>query len=126
MIRATIWGRDVEMQGSPLTLLRYRREFGGDLLADLVDNLGGGTLPLEWLMRACWAMCATADPSIPGYEQWLAEFPEEGFDLAEPVSEVILSAVTAELFRPRETGRAARARRRAARWLGALSRRLGA
>ena len=51
MIRATIWGRDVEMRGSPLTLLHYRREFGGDLLADLVANMADGSVPLEWLLR---------------------------------------------------------------------------
>ena len=126
MIRADIWGREVEMQGSPLTLLHYRREFGGDLLADLVANLAGGKVPLEWLLRACWAMHATATPGLSGYEQWLGEFPEDGIDLAEPVAEVILSAMTAELFRPGKAGRAARARRRVAGWLGALSRRVGA
>ena len=126
MIRATIWGRDVAMQGSPLTLLHYRRAFGGDLLADMAANLSGGEVPLEWLMRACWAMCATADPAISPYEEWLAEFPEGGIDLAEPVAGVILSAVTAELFRAGTPGRAARARRWAARRLGSLSQRLGA
>ena len=30
MIRGTIWGREIEMQGSPLTYLHYKREFGGD------------------------------------------------------------------------------------------------
>ncbi len=126
MQRATIWGRDVKMQGSPLTLLRYRTEFGGDLMADMLSNSTGGELSLEWLLRVCWAMCATSDPSTSPYEKWLGEFPEDGIDLAEPVAGVIYSAMTAELFRARKTGPAARFRRWLSRWLGRLSRRLGA
>lgn len=126
MQRATIWGRDVEMQGSPLTLLHYRREFGGDLMADMLANSAEGSLSLEWLMRVCWAMCATADRGTSPYEKWLGEFPEEGIDLAEPVAGVIYSAMTAELFRSGKAGLATRFRRRVSRWLGRLSRRVGA
>ena len=83
-------------------------------------------LSLEWLMRVCWAMCATADRGTSPYEKWLGEFPEEGIDLAEPVAGVIYSAMTAELFRSGKAGLATRIRRRVSRWLGRLSRRVGA
>lgn len=126
MRHATIWGRELAMQGSPITLLHYRREFGSDLQDDLVEAYTGGGNPLPCLVRVLWAMCATVDPGISHYEQWLGEFPAGGFDLKEPVAGVIDSAIAAELFRRGKTGRAARARRWLARRLGSLSRRLDA
>ena len=105
MQRAHVWGRDIEMQGSPWTLVIYREEFGGDLLSDVVSAFKGETLELADFLRFCWAMCRTADDSVPGFQEWCAGFPE--FDLSDGkgsvFASVVVSAMNAELFRLRPT-----------------------
>lgn len=126
MIRGVIWGREVEMQGSPLTYLHYKREFGGDLGADLAGTYSKGSADAETMLRFAWAMAKTRDESISPYEEWLSEFdPEEFSALDSPVG-VIDSAICAELFRVRKAGIAERIRNAIARWLARLSRHLGA
>lgn len=106
MRRGKIFGRDVEMQGSPLTLLIYKREFEGDLFADLVEAMSGETYDMEAFMRFAWAMAKTRNDEIADYEHWLEEFPAE-FSLLEGQAAlgVILSAADAELFRGKPTMR---------------------
>lgn len=114
------------MQGSPLTYLHYRREFGGDLGADLVAAYSKGSADVETMLRFAWAMAKTHDPSTSPYEGWLSEFdPEEFSALQSPVG-VVDSAVVAELFRVRKATWLERLKRRIARWLDRLSERLGA
>lgn len=126
MIRGTIWGREVEMQGSPLTYLHYKREFGGDLGADLAAAYSRGTSDAEEMLRFAWAMAKTHDPSISGYEGWLSEFNPEGFSALQSPVGVVDSAVVAELFRIRQATWRARLRRFVARLLDRISKRLGA
>lgn len=104
MKRGTIFGRVVEMQGSPLTLLIYKNEFEGDLFADIVDAMSGETYDMEMFMRFAWSMAKTRNDETSDYEHWLEEFPEE-FSLLEGQAalSVILSAVDAELFRGKPT-----------------------
>lgn len=132
MIRARIYGRDVELQGSPWTFLVYSREFGSDLISDIVSlSRRAEEDPMsvtEGMLRVAWAMHRTHDEDAPGYEAWLRGFGE-GFSLradASPVG-VIDSAISAELFRDTSPkGRRARLRLRLARCLGSLAQRLGA
>lgn len=126
MVSGTIWGREVMMQGSPLTYLHYKREFGGDLGADLAEAYTRGSADTETMLRFAWAMARTHDASTSPYEDWLAEFDLEGFSALQSPVGVIDSAVCAELFRVREATWLERLRRRIARWLGSLSQRLGA
>ena len=126
MIRGTIWGREVTMQGSPLTYLHYKREFGGDLGEDLVSAYSKGVADVETMLRFAWAMAKTHDPSISSYEGWLSEFDPEEFSALQPPVGVVDSAVCAELFRVREATWLERVRRAVARWLDRLSKRLGA
>ena len=126
MQRGIIWGREVEMQGSPLTYLHYKREFGGDLGSDLMAVYAAGESDVETMLRFAWAMAKTHDPSISPYETWLSEFdPEEFSTLQAPVG-VVDSAICAELFRIRKATFAQRVKARIRRWLVSLSERLGA
>lgn len=124
MRRVEIFGRVVELQGSPYTFLVFRREFGGDLGAHIVEAYGKTPAEVEDFLRIAWAMAKTRDDGVSCYEEWLKEFPIGSFTLAKgsPVA-VICSAVDAELFReipPRK------ARERIAGLVGRLAQRIGA
>lgn len=132
MYRGRIYGREVEMQGSPMTLVVYAREFGTDLVSDIVAlsrSAEGDPLSVtEGMLRVAWAMHRTRDEDAPGYEEWLRGLGE-GFSLradASPVG-VIDSAISAELFRDTSPqAPLARLRLRVARSLGSVAKRLGA
>ena len=130
MKRGTIWGREVCMQGGPIAYVVYRKAFGGDLARDILDAYRDGDVTVEQFLRFAWTMARTHDPATSDYEAWLGEFDPEMFSLADSPVEVIDSAICAELFRIRPTGRAARLAKRIrgalSRWLGRLSQRLGA
>lgn len=130
MQRGVIWGREVCMQGGPLSYLVYKREFGGDLALDILEVYKSGSAPVEAFLRFAWTMARTYDKSVSPYETWLGEFDLEGFSIAESPVGVIDSAISAELFRfgpSRRTARVLRrARRAVARWLGRISQRVGA
>lgn len=124
MLRARIWGREIEMQGSPWAFVEYRRAFGGDLLSDYLAAVKKDPIELDDYLRVCWALCRTAGDRS-GFEEWCSSFPE--FTLADGEGaafvSVVDSAVSAELFRPGET-RIQRLRRRLREgWLGLLPRR---
>lgn len=130
MQRGIIWGREVRMQGGPLSYLVYRREFGGDLPTDLLSAYTKGQATVETFLRFAWTMARTHDPETSDYETWLGEFEPQDFTVAESPMEVIDSAIQAELFRHGAASRARRLARRIrralSRWLGRLSQRLGA
>lgn len=126
MIRGTIWGREVEMQGSPLTYLHYKREFGGDLGVDLANVYSQGSADTETMLRFAWAMAKTHDTSTSPYEGWLSEFDLGEFSALQSPVGVVDSAICAELFRVRKATWWQGLKRRIARWLERLSKRLGA
>lgn len=130
MQRGTIWGREICFQGGPIAYVVYRKAFGGDLARDILDAYRDDGVTVEQFLRFAWTMARTYDPATSDYEDWLREFDPEGFSVADSPVGVIDSAICAELFRIRQTGRAARAfgraRRALSRWLGRLSQRLGA
>lgn len=125
MVEGIIFGRPVRMQGGPFALMAYRREFGRDLMADLVAAYRAGDVDVCAFLQAAWAMAQCADEATSPYVTWLREFDAREFTLGDAAGTVgvIDSAVTAELFRPREAGRA---RRRLAGSLGSLAHRIGA
>ena len=125
MFRGTMWGREVTMQGGPLSYLVYKAEFGSDLSSDLLAAYGQEQVDVLTLLRFAWTMARTWDETVSPFEAWLDEFDPEEFSVLDAPVEVIVSAISAELFRARQTRRA-RIRRAAARWLGRLSQRLGA
>lgn len=108
MQRGVVFGRELEMSGSPLTLLIFREEFDEGLpkyLAYLAQKAAEEMDPEEFL-RVAWAMARTYDSDVQRYEEWLDEFPDEAFYLGEGSVEcisVITSAIDAELFRQKTT-----------------------
>lgn len=115
MRRETIFGREMGLQGSPLTLLIFRQEFGGDpdahdgnlgaQLADLLitEERDGETVffvNLVGLLRIAWALAKTYDKHIPNFEAWLEDFDESAFSLADgdELSRIVDDVITAELF----------------------------
>lgn len=124
MRRAVIYDREIVMQGSPYTFLVYRTAFKGDLFNDLVDAYEHGRPEMSVMLQFAWAMARTHDDAVSDYPDWLREFDPKSFTLgdADAVG-VIDSAISAELFRVRKTGRVKR-------WLGrrmvAVAQRLGA
>lgn len=124
------------MQGSPYTLLVYKRAFDGDLMQDLVsaygqaeyddlsdtDHDGALTPELSTFLQIAWAMAHTYSDDVPEYPDWLRSFDPREFSLGDSSTlEVIDSAIAAELFRQRQTERG-----RIRRWLsGALERLAG-
>lgn len=124
MLRARIWGREVDMQGGPWAFVEYRRAFGGDLLSDYLAAIRKDPLELDDYLRVCWALCRTAGEKLD-FEAWCNSFTE--FTLADGEGSafvsVVDSAVSAELFRPRETRFGKLRRKLREGWLGLLSRR---
>lgn len=125
MQRARIWGREVEMQGSPWTFVVYRRAFGGDLLCDFLAASQKDPLELDDYLKVAWAMARTCSAEVADFEEWCGGFPD--FTLADGEGaafvSVVDSAVVAELFRPRETRFQRFRRRLRERWMGWISRR---
>lgn len=125
MQRADIWGRTIEMQGSPWTLVVYHDAFGGDLLSDYIAACKKDPLELVDFLKVAWAMCRTHSDDAGDFEEWCFSFPAFTVDEGEGAAfvSVVDSAVMAELFRRRETRRARWRRKLRARWLGRASRR---
>jgi|GEM_PF-2697602 len=119
-MNVTLWGRPMELVGGPYAIWVYRKEFGGDLAADLSASTEGGEIQLSIWLQIVWAMNRTGDDECPGYGEWLAGFPD--FDLGDQDALGVMdSAIAAGFFRAGPSGKA---RRRLARCLGAMARAL--
>jgi len=130
MKRGIIWGREICMQGGPLSYLIYKREFGSDLACDLLDAYRAEKVTVETFLRFAWTMARTYDVSVSDYETWLTEFDLNEFSVAESPVGVIDSAINAELFRSGPSTKISRFFRRIrnalSRWLGTISEHLRA
>ena len=109
MYRGKIFGREVEMQGSPYTLLVFKNEFEEDLsqhVDRLQRQLKENEVDIEGYLRVAWAMARTYDDKVDYYDRWLEEFPDE-FDFTADgrleTFSVIVSAMNAELFRQEQS-----------------------
>lgn len=106
MKRGIIYGKEVEMAGSPLTLLYFREQFDESLPAFLQKAYTEALDP-EYFLRVAWAMAKTVHPyDVAEYEDWLCEFPDEAFSLGEETGEflaVMLPLIDSELFCKRQT-----------------------
>lgn len=122
MKRALIWGREVELQGSPWTFLVYRREFGGDLLTDLIAAETKNPRELDDWLKFAWAMAATYSDEVGSFKQWCSSFEEFTLADGEGVAfvSVIQNALSAEMFRDRAPRPIRWWRSLRARWLGWL------
>ena len=113
MQRATIYGREIEMQGSPYTFLVYRKEFGGDLLKAIIEAYKETPVDVSLLLQIVWAMAKTYNEKTSSYPDWLREFNVKEFAVNELkwVGKVD-GAISAELFRCHKTTAARRIIRR--------------
>lgn len=79
----TINGKKVQAELSAYTFVVYEQEFGSDMLSDVLgkvevdsdDNAIVDFTKTDWghLTKAVWAMCKTANESIPNYKAWAKE-----------------------------------------------------
>lgn len=101
----TIDGRQVKFKSTGAFLLRYKAQFGRDVLQDifkLQDAIDIETkqlkdisaLDLEVFYNIVWSLAKTANPDIPPPMEWLDSFGE--FPLADILPEV-MELVTASL-----------------------------
>ncbi|TCN00862.1 hypothetical protein EV294_101312 [Paenibacillus sp. BK033] len=83
----------VRVKATPLALLFYKQEFGGDLLADMTKMAGGlkeepeqeadiSGLDTVAILQLIWAMAkadAFGGPSFPSFINWLGSFEDVDF-----------------------------------------------
>ena len=93
-----ISGKDIKMKSTAGTLMRYRNNFGRDLLKDMITlqeklkKVTGGVeqfkiVDLDMFEKIAWCMAKTADNEIPDIEHWLDNF--ETFDIMEVLPDLM-------------------------------------
>lgn len=88
-------GREIQITGSPLTPLYYKREFGTPLSGDLikVQVESGDVTKFDdiTILQMIWAMeKTTEDGKLDDFETWLSKI--EWMDLSEVYKETLLEA----------------------------------
>ena len=90
--------KEIKMKSTAGTLVRYRNNFGRDLIKDMVrlqDKLKKVTnqgeqfeiVDLDLFEKIAWCMAKTADNNIPDIEHWLDNF--ETFDIMKVLPEIM-------------------------------------
>lgn len=93
-----ISGKDIKMKSTAGTLMRYRNNFGRDLIKDIIHlqnklkNVNSGTeqfalVDLDMFEKIAWCMAKTADNTIADIEHWLDDF--ETFDIMKVLPEIM-------------------------------------
>lgn len=111
MRKIDIFGKGVFLQGSPLTLLYYRNEFGTDLFRDFnaaMPRNDEDTYDVTLVLQCAWAMARTAEPKTPQFVAWMESFSGDGFTLSGAAHDGgwipgVIEGAIAELFRERPT-----------------------
>lgn len=91
-----IENKEVALRTTGATLLRYKMQFGKDLLTELIKldgayrngELQAEKLDFEMFFNILWVMAKTADPNIKPPLEWLDEFEE--FPIMEILPEVMV------------------------------------
>lgn len=93
----TINSKEIKMKSTAGTLMRYRNNFGRDLIKDMVHlqdklkKVNGGEqfeiVDLDMFEKIAWCMAKTADNTIPDIEHWLDNF--ETFDIMKVLPEIM-------------------------------------
>ena len=110
----------MKLQGSPVTLVEYQREFSSDLMHDLVSAYSKGFINSAIMLQIAWAMARTHEPETSKFDDWLKEFDCGQFNILDAdFLGVVDSAINAELFRGRTTRKS-----RFRRWLKRLLERI--
>ncbi|MBQ8298665.1 MAG: hypothetical protein IJX99_02175 [Clostridia bacterium] len=93
-----ISNKDIRMKSTAGTLMRYRNNFGRDLIKDMVHlqnklkKVTAGEeqfqiIELDMFEKIAWSMAKTADNTIPDIEHWLDNF--ETFDIMKVLPEIM-------------------------------------
>lgn len=91
-----IGGRDFKMKSTAANLLKYKAQFGRDLLEDVqklqnaIQPDGGvdlSKIDLEVVYNMCWLLIKAADPELPPPFEWLDTL--DSFPLSEAAREAI-------------------------------------
>ncbi len=91
-----IGDKEVALRTTGATLLRYKMQFGKDLLTELIKldsayqngELQAEKLDFEMFFNILWVMAKTATPDIKPPLEWLDEFEE--FPIMEILPEVMV------------------------------------
>ena len=90
--------KEIKMKSTAGPLMRYRNNFGRDLIKDMVrlqdklkkvNNQGEQfeIVDLDLFEKIAWCMAKTADNNIPDIEHWLDNF--ETFDIMKVLPEIM-------------------------------------
>lgn len=91
-----IGGREYRMKSTAANLLKYKAQFGSDLLADIAEvqkaSLPDGSydlskLNIEMLYNMVWLLIKAADPNLPPPMEWLDSL--DSFPLREAAGEAM-------------------------------------
>ena len=75
-----IGGHDYKMKSTAANLLKYKRQFGRDLLEDIAKmqsamgrdgEIDISKVDLEMVYEMCWLLIKAADPELPPPYEWL-------------------------------------------------------
>lgn len=91
-----IGDKEVALRTTGATLLRYKMQFGKDLLTELIKldgayhngEIQAEKLDFEMFFNILWVMAKTANPDIKPPIEWLDEFEE--FPIMEILPEVMI------------------------------------
>lgn len=105
MRKATVYGREIVMQGSPYTFIVFQNEFQSDLMQAILAAYETTPPKMGYLLKIAWAMAKTHSDDVEPFKDWIKNFDKGVFSLDETPAavEVIDSAIYAELFRYRAT-----------------------
>lgn len=97
MRQVTIGGEVYTITASPLTLHFYKKEFGTDILGDLMIFDGLEDDPSNFsaiaLLQMAWAMHKTAKMGqVVGFEQWIADIETVDFEDEDMIIDIISEA----------------------------------
>lgn len=99
MVSCSIFGRELKLQGSPVTLVEYHKQFKCDLMQDLIKAYSQGYINSAIILQIAWAMAKTHDKETEDFNTWIEAFDSERFNLLNAdYLGVIDSAINAELF----------------------------
>ena len=91
-----IGGHDYKMKSTAANLLKYKAQFGRDLLEDIGEmqkamrddgSIDFGAVDLEIVYNMCWLLLKAADPELPPPLEWLDML--DVFPLTEAAHEAI-------------------------------------
>jgi len=117
----TIDGRSVAFKSNGATPLLYKAQFGVDFFKEILklaplqevktkknklDSEQIDALDFEVFYNLCWVMAKSADPTIPGPIDWLAEFDEfPMLEIIDDLQGLIVSTLSSKKKKSKQPGK---------------------